>query len=168
MNKTQRLTILTMLLAMAITVSMIESQVEIGIPGVRLGLANALGLLALSIFGVREMLILNLMRVLIVGLMRGTLFFSPGFWISFCGTFLSSILAIIAAKTKVFTDYGVSLVSATFHNIGQVLFVAFLTKTPMLLFTYLPFMLLLGIPTGWITGNVVKSIKDRLLIKNSL
>ena len=42
---------------MAITVSMIESQVEVGIPGVKLGLANALGLLALSIFGVREMLI---------------------------------------------------------------------------------------------------------------
>jgi len=162
-HKTQRLTLLTMLLAMAITVSLIESQVDIGIPGVRLGLANALGLLALALFGVKEMLILNLMRVLIVGLMRGTLFFSPGFWISFFGTLLSSVFAILASKTKVFSDIGVSSVSATFHNVGQISFVAFLTKTPMLFFTYLPFMMLLGIPTGLITGNVVKSIKERVL-----
>lgn len=161
--KTQRLTILTMLLAMAITVSLIESQVEVGIPGVRLGLANALGLLALAIFGAKEMLILNLMRVLIVGLMRGTLLFSPGFWISFCGTFMSSIMAILAYKSKIFTDIGVSSVSATFHNVGQILFVVFLTRTPMLLFTYLPFMMLLGIPTGLVIGNVVKAVKIRVI-----
>lgn len=160
-NKTKRLTILTMLLAMAITVSLIESQVEIGIPGVRLGLANVLGLMALSIFGVKEMFILNLMRVLIVGLMRGTLFFSPGFWISFCGTFLSSTMAFVAYKTKIFSDVGVSSVSACFHNIGQVLFVSFLTRAPMLLFTYLPFMLLLGIPTGVLSGYVLLNVNQR-------
>ncbi len=160
-NQTKRLTILTMLLAMAITVSLIESQVEIGIPGVRLGLANVLGLMALSIFGVKEMFILNLMRVLIVGLMRGTLFFSPGFWISFCGTFLSSTMAFVAYKTKIFSDVGVSSVSACFHNIGQVLFVSFLTRAPMLLFTYLPFMLLLGIPTGVLSGYVLLNVNQR-------
>ena len=162
-SKTQALTPLTMLLTMAITVSMLESQVEIGIPGVRLGLANALGLIALAIFGNKEMLILNMMRVLIVGLMRGTLFFSPGFWISFFGTLLSSVFAILATKSKIFSDIGVSSVSATFHNVGQILFVVFLTKTPMLIFTYLPFMMLLGIPTGLIIGNVVKSVKERVL-----
>lgn len=160
-NKTKQLTVLTMLLAMAITLSLIESQVEIGIPGVRLGLANVLGLIALSIFGVKEMLTLNLMRVIIVGLMRGTLFFSPGFWISFTGTFLSSAFAIIAFKSNLFTDIGVSSVSACFHNIGQVLFVAFLTSAPMLLFTYLPFMLLLGVPTGLLSGYLLKSVKQK-------
>lgn len=163
-NRTRRLTILTMLLAMAITTSLIESQVEIGIPGARLGIANVLGLIALSIFGVKEMLILNLMRVLIVGLMRGTLFFSPGFWISFCGTFLSSIFAILAYKSKLFTDIGVSSVSACFHNIGQVLFVSFLTSAPMLLFTYLPFMLILGIPTGLLSGYLLMSIKQKNIV----
>lgn len=155
------MTILTMLLAMAITTSLIESQVEIGLPGVRLGLANVLGLIALSIFGVKEMLTLNLMRVLIVGLMRGTLFFSPGFWISFSGTLLSSIFAILAYKSKIFTDIGVSSVSACFHNIGQVLFVSFLTSAPMLLFTYLPFMLMLGVPTGLLSGYILKSINEK-------
>lgn len=161
-TRTQELTILTMLLAMAIVVSLVESQIELGVPGVRLGLANALGLIALSLFGVKDMLKLNLMRVLIVGLMRGTLLFSPGFWISFCGTSLSSLAAILATKSKLFTDVGVSSVSASFHNIGQVLFVAFLTKAPMLIFTYLPFMLLLGIPTGIVTGKVVQAVKEKV------
>lgn len=160
-NKTKRLTLLTMLLAMAITVSLIESQVEIGIPGVRLGLANVLGLFALSMFGVKEMFILNLMRVLIVGLMRGTLFFSPGFWISFSGTFLSSLMAYLAYKTKLFSDVGVSSVSAAFHNVGQVLFVSYLTRAPMLIFTYLPFMLILGIGTGILSGHILLNINQR-------
>lgn len=161
-SKTQKLTILTMLLAMAITVSLIESQVEIGVPSVRLGLANALGLIAMTLFGEKEMLRLNLMRVLIVGLMRGTFLFNPGFWISFSGTLFSSMMAIFAMRSRIFTDIGVSLVSATFHNIGQVLFVSVLTRTPMLLFTYLPFMLILGIPTGIVTGNVVKAVNTKI------
>lgn len=160
-NRTKKLTLLTMLLAMAIVVSMIESQVDIGIPGARLGLANALGLIALSIFGIKEMLILNMMRVLIVGLMRGTLL-GMGFWISFFGTLLASLAAIGAHRIKIFSAIGVSLVSATFHNIGQVLFVSIVTNAPMLIFTYLPFMLLMGIPTGIVTGHVVKTITNIL------
>ena len=160
-SKTKRLTVLTMLLAMAITVSLIESTVELGIPGTRLGLANVLGLIALSLFGVKEMFILNIMRVVIVGLMRGTILFSPGFWISFSGSFLISCMAYVAYKTKLFTDIGVSSISSAFHNIGQVMFVAFLTDAPMLLFTYLPFMLLLGIPTGLVSGYVLFSIKQK-------
>ena len=160
-NKTKKLTLLTMLLAMAIVVSLIESQIDVGVPGARLGLANALGLIALSIFGYKEMLSLNMMRVLIVGLMRGTLL-GTGFWISFSGTLLASLAAILATKLKVFTPIGVSSVSATFHNIGQVLFVSVLTQAPMLMFTYLPFMLFLGIPTGIITGHIVKTIVEKI------
>ena len=160
-NRTKKLTLLTMLLAMAIVVSMIESQVDVGVPGARLGLANALGLIALSLFGVKEMLVLNMMRVLIVGLMRGTLL-GMGFWISFFGTLLASIAAIVANRAKIFTPIGVSLVSATFHNIGQVMFVSVVTNAPMLFFTYLPFMLLMGIPTGIVTGHIVKTINNIL------
>ncbi|AMC94263.1 hypothetical protein AOC36_09815 [Erysipelothrix larvae] len=160
-NKTRSLTVQTMLLAMAITVSMVESQIPLGLPGVRLGLANVLGLIAYYFFGVKEMIVLNMMRVLLVGLMRGTFLFSPGFWISFCGTLLSTMMAIAAAKSKVFSEYGICLVSSTFHNVGQVIFVAFLTNAPMLVFTYLPFLLIMGIPTGIVTGKLVKSLHER-------
>lgn len=160
-SNTRQLTTLTLLLSMAITVSLFESQIEIGIPGVRLGLANVLGLIAFYFYGIKEMITLNLMRVLLVGLMRGMLFFSPGFWISFFGTALSTIFAILAAKTTKLSEIGICSVSATFHNIGQVLFVIMLTNTPMLFFTYLPFLLLMGIPTGLVTGNVVKAIRER-------
>ena len=57
----------------------------------RIGLANIMALVALRMLGVKEMLIVNAMRVLIGNLLTGTIFGSV-FWISLAGVVLSSLI----------------------------------------------------------------------------
>ena len=59
-SPTRRLTLITMLLAMSILMHMLEPSLPIPIPGVKLGLANILGLITLILFDVKSMILLNL------------------------------------------------------------------------------------------------------------
>ena len=61
MNKTRRLLMITMLVALGVIFHYAESLIELpGIPGVRLGFANIVGLIALYLFGFRTMVEVNL------------------------------------------------------------------------------------------------------------
>lgn len=163
-NKTQRLTILTMLLGMAIIVNMLEPVFVIGLPGVKLGLANVLGLIAFYFYGSKELFIVNGMRVLLASLLRGTFLVGTGFWLAMIGALLSSGSIILAKKMTKMSPIGISTASATFHNIGQILVIMFVTDT-VIMITWLPVMLLTGVPTGILTGYLVKNIIERFKIK---
>ena len=77
-NKTRRIVYLTLLSAMAITINILESTYIPALPyGIRFGLANIIALITVELFGVKEMLIVNMMRVVIGNLLRGLIF---GFW----------------------------------------------------------------------------------------
>ena len=58
-SPTRRLTLITMLLAMSILMHMIEPSLPIPIPGVKLGLANILGLITMFLFGIKSMIMLE-------------------------------------------------------------------------------------------------------------
>ena len=74
-NKTKRFVYLTLLSAMAITLNLIES-IYIGSFsfGIRIGLANIIALITIHILGIKEMIIVNIMRVVIGNLLRGLIF----------------------------------------------------------------------------------------------
>ncbi len=160
-NETHRLTVLTMLVGMALIVNMIEPTFPIVIPGVKFGLANILGLFAFYIFGAKELLIVNLMRVIIASIMRGTLF-GTGFYLAFTGSLFASVAIIVFSKLTKMSEIGLSTVSATFHNIGQILVIALITQTGLIV-TYLPIMLFMGVPTGIVTGYLVQNVNQRFL-----
>ncbi|QIK70931.1 Gx transporter family protein [Erysipelothrix sp. HDW6C] len=162
-NKTQRMTILTMLIGMALVVNLLEPVFVIGLPGVKLGLANVLGLFALYFFGVKEMYIVNIMRVLIASLLRGTFLVGTGFWLALIGALISSTAVVILHKLTKMSEIGISTASATFHNIGQIIVIVFITGMPLMI-TWLPVMLFTGIPTGILTGYLVQAINKRFKI----
>ena len=58
-SPTRRLTLITMLLAMSILMHMLEPSLPIPIPGVKLGLANILGLITLILFDAKSMILLH-------------------------------------------------------------------------------------------------------------
>ncbi|CAM4306891.1 Gx transporter family protein [Erysipelothrix inopinata] len=161
-NKTKRLTLLTMLLGMAMIVNMLEPSLPFAFPGIKLGLANVLGLFALYFLGVREMYIVNIMRVLLVSLVRGT-FLGAGFWPAFIGSLVSCTMVVLFRKFTNMSEVGISAASATFHNVGQILVIVFYFNSPFMI-SYLPIMLLLGIPTGILTGYLVQAINKRFKI----
>ena len=74
-NETRHFVYLALLSAMAIVLSMIES-IYIGpiFFMVRVGLANIIALVTVKVLGVKEMIIVNLMRVVIGSLLRGMIF----------------------------------------------------------------------------------------------
>jgi heptaprenyl diphosphate synthase len=155
-SATRRLTLLTMLLAM------IEPALPIPVPGVKLGLANILGLITLFLFGVKEMLTVNIMRVLMASLLRGIIF-GTGFWLSLSGMLLSSMVTIILYKQNKFSKIGISIASSAFHGVGQILALIFINNTVMMVY-WLPMLWFSSVPTGYITGTLSVQVLKRLKV----
>ena len=73
--KTKRFVYLTLLCAMAITLNILESILIGPIAfNLRIGLANIIALITLYILGTKDMIIVNIMRVVIGNLLRGLIF----------------------------------------------------------------------------------------------
>jgi heptaprenyl diphosphate synthase len=155
-EKNRRFSYLALLSAVAITLNLLESIYIGPIFGVlRLGLANIAALLALKMLGRREMLIVNVMRVVIGNLLRGTVFGST-FWISSGGVVLSSLVMILLDKmdaSLLFT----SICGSIAHSSGQVVIVSFLYHQAGMA-AILPYLLLGSIPTGILIGIVARLV----------
>ena len=159
-SKTQKMTIFTLLLAMSILMNMIEPSVPIpGVPGVKFGLANTLGLIVLYMFGEKSFLQLGILRVLFSTLLRG-IFLGIGFWLSLSGVLLSSLAVIILKRITKMSPIGLSVGSAAFHNLGQIIALVYIIGSWGMIY-WLPMMLFTGIPTGILTGMVSKMILTR-------
>ena len=159
-EKNRRFTYLALLSAVAIALNLLESIYIGPIFGVlRLGLANIAALLALKLMGRKEMIIVNVMRVVIGNLLRGTIF-SSTFWISSGGVILSSVAMTVLDRmdsSLLFT----SIIGSVAHSSGQVLIVSFLYRQAGMA-AILPYLLLGSIPTGILIGTVAKLVLTRI------
>ena len=163
-NQTKKLMYITMLSAMAIIINIFESTYLPIFPlGIRFGLANIIALITIELFDVKEMIAVNMMRVVIGNLLRG-LIFGQTFWIAFSGVVLSSIVLILCKKLIKLPILSTSMLSAIGHSTGQVLMVMLFYKQAGML-AVLPYLFLSAIPTGLLTGYTAKSAL-RLLKKN--
>ena len=163
MSETKRFVYITMLCAMAISLNVFES-IYIGniFPfGIRIGLANIIALITIEMFGVKEMLIVNTMRVFIGNLLRGLIFGST-FCIALGGVILSSLALIITHKLKTSLIFS-SVLCSIMHSLGQVLVVMIFYNKPGMI-AIMPYLLLGSIPMGIITG-IVSSNAIRLMSK---
>ena len=154
----KKITRLSMLLALAIVLNLIESIVPIFngmIPGLKLGLANTITLVVLYIYSFKDTLSLSILRVLLVGILRTGLF-SITFFFSLGGSILSVIAMYIVKKTKL-SIIGVSIIGSISHSIGQII-VAILILNNNAMIYYLPWLLVFSIPTGVITGLISKEL----------
>ena len=164
--RTRELTIGSMLCACAILLHMLESMIPlpIAIPFFRLGFANIAGLIALYLYGPKMMFSVNFIRVLIASLIRGTLF-STGFYLSISGVFCASMIAMLAYRSKIFTVYGVSMLSGVFHAVGQMIAVTFIYQQ-FFMTALLPMLNLAAVASGYLIGmlsdQVLKRWKGRL------
>ncbi|MDE6242148.1 MAG: Gx transporter family protein [Anaeroplasmataceae bacterium] len=161
MNKTKRLCIIAMLLAMAIVLNILESFIHFGIPGVKLGLANIIILIMLYEFKSYEALAVDVLRIVLVGLLRGN-FLSPTFIMSLSGGLLSFLIMYLFSRIKVFSPIGVSVLGAVSHATGQVIAAILMLGTQAVVY-YLPFIGILSIGTGIISGIIT-----RLYLKKSI
>ena len=163
--KVQKMALLGVLTAAAIVIAILESFIpSVGIPGVKMGLANIVILIILYELGIWEAAVVNLLRVLVVSLVRGT-FLSMGFLMSLTGAALSlGIMILFYLLIKKFSIIGVSVIGSLFHVAGQI-FIAMIYLGSAYIFLYLPVIALSAIITGVFVGIVAKLIINTGVIK---
>ena len=163
--KTHKIALLGVLTAAAIVISIIESFIpSIGIPGVKLGLANIVILIILYELGVMDAIAVNLLRVLLVASLRGTIF-SMGFVMSLTGAVFSlTIMIVFYLLIKRFSIVGVSVIGSIFHVSGQVLIAMFYLGTTYIVL-YLPVIGISAIITGAFVGIIAQLVIKTGVIK---
>ena len=149
MKNTKRLVLLAMLTAVAMILSYVESLLpSVGIPGVKMGLANIAVIFALFRFGWKEAAALSLVRVVLVSLLFGSV---GAMLYSLAGAVLSLAVMARLRRTDRFSTVGVSVAGGVAHNAGQILMAMLILQTRQLL-GYLPVLAVAGIGGGILTG----------------
>ena len=163
--KVQKMALLGILTAGAIVIAILESFIpSIGIPGVKLGLANIVILVILYELGIVEAIIVNILRVIVVGLVRGT-FLGMGFLMSLTGAAFSlGIMILFYSLIKKFSVIGVSVIGSVFHVGGQIL-IAMLYLGTAYIVLYLPIIAISAIITGVFVGVIARLIIKTGIIK---
>ena len=146
--------------AAAIILGYIETllPVFIGIPGVKLGLANLCVLYVMEIGRIPDAVLINLIRIFTIGFMFGSLF---SIAYSLAGAGLSMALMFFLIRTKKISVPAVSMAGGIAHNIGQILVAAALTENFRLLY-YGPLLVISGIITGFLNGIITAQLLERL------
>ena len=159
MKKTKRLVLLAMLTAVAMILSYVESLLpSVGIPGVKMGLANIAVIFALFRFGWKEAAVLSLVRVVLVSLLFGGV---GAMLYSLAGAVLSLAVMALLRRIDRFSTVGVSVAGGVAHNAGQILMAMLILQTKQLL-GYLPVLAVSGIAGGVLTGLVAALLIRRI------
>lgn len=149
MKKTKRLVLLAMLTAVAMILSYVESLLpSVGIPGVKMGLANIAVIFALFRFGWKEAAALSLVRVVLASLLFGSV---GAMLYSLAGAVLSLAVMALLRRIDRFSTVGISVAGGAAHNAGQILMAMLILQTKQLL-GYLPVLAVSGIAGGVLTG----------------
>ncbi len=148
------------MVATALIVSYIEAMIPavIPIPGVKLGIANIVVVVALYMLGAGYALTINLIRIFIAGFLFSGVF---GILYSLAGGLLSFAVMLIVKQFKCFSIVGVSLAGGVFHNLGQLLTAAYLVSN-IKVFVYFPVLIFSGLICGTVIGIVAGVLLQRL------
>lgn len=149
---TKRIAILGVITAFAAILSYIEAIISFGmfIPGVKLGLANIAVVICFYLYGYKEALMVNVVRIIIVGLLFGNMF-SISF--SIAGALVSYIVMVLLKKTDIFSPIGISVAGGVAHNVGQILIASLIIESYSVIY-YLPMLMIAGIVCGLIIGFI--------------
>ena len=158
--KTRKLTLLSLLSAIALTIFMVEAQIPalVPIPGVKMGLANIITVFAVFALGAREGAAVLFVRIFLGAVFAGN--FSTIFY-SAAGGFLAWLAAIglklVLTQNQIWVA---GCIGAIAHSIGQMVVAVLLTGTPGLII-YLPVMILCSCITGLFTGLCAQVLLNR-------
>ncbi len=164
-RRTQRLTASAMFSALALIFSYIEAilPINVGVPGVKLGLANLIIIIALYELDARYAFFINLIRIFLAGLLfTGVM----AMLYSLAGGMISLLIMVLLKKAGKFSMIGVSMAGGVSHNFGQLLVASFVVSN-IKMFLYFPILVFTGIASG-IGIGIVAYIIDRRIPRSLL
>jgi len=161
-NSTKKIVRLSLFLALGVVLNIIESMlpVLIPIPGVKLGIANTIGLLVLYFFGPKEYVLIGFLRVVLVALLR-TGIGSTAFLLSMSGWFVSTVFVLLVQIFRKVSIYGLSMGSAVMHGVGQIIMVTIIYNLPEMI-NYLPILIFSGVISGCVLALLCSELLKRL------
>lgn len=158
--RTKNLALSAILAALAMILSYVEAMVPmpVPIPGIKLGLANLVILLAIYRLGFKYALAINCIRIFVTGLLFTGVF---GILYSLAGGLLSLLVMYLLYRTGIFSMVGVSMAGGVAHNLGQLL-TACLIMSNIRLMSYFAVLLFAGMGSGILMGIVAWLVCQRL------
>ncbi len=152
MKKTRKMVLLSIFIAQALVLSIIEGwiPVPVGIPGVKLGLANIITIITIVFLGARTAFLLVIIRVTLSSMFSGGLVV---FLFSLSGGLLSCTVMVLAyykLRSRL-SILGISVLGSVAHNVGQLL-AASVIMQGFSVMAYLPVLLLSGVIMGVFVG----------------
>lgn len=152
MKRLNKIIFLSVLVAMGLGLSVLESAIPlpITIPGAKLGLSNIVVLVTLVVFGFKEGLTVSILKSIVLMLVTGSV---SSFIYSFSGAIFSCVIMFVAYRylSSFFSLIGISILGALSHNTAQITVASLMMKN-FRIFTYLPFLMLAGLFTGYFVG----------------
>ncbi len=160
MKKTKKMILLSILVAIALVIYLIEAQIPVLFPGIKLGLANSISLVALLLLGWKEALLIMVLRTILGSIFGGSM---SAFMFSIAGGVLSNIVMILLYKyfKNSLSIPIISVCGSVFHNVGQLMVAAFIVND-LKIYIYLPLLLVSAIVTGYFVGILASTLKSRL------
>ena len=161
-SKTKKLAACSVLAAVALIFSYVEALIpfSVGIPGVKLGFANIVIVFTLYRFDSRYAFAVNVVRILLAGLLFGSVFSAL---YALAGGMISLCAMILVKKAGVFSITGVSMTGGVFHNLGQIIVAACVVQTTQIV-AYLPVLIFSGVAAGTVNGIVAQLCLNRIKI----
>ena len=158
--KTRKLTTLSMLTAIALTIFMVEAQIPplTPIPGIKMGLSNIVTGFIVFAIGSKEAALVLLVRIFLGAVFAGnfsTIFYSGAGGL--CAIAVTILLRKLLTRKQLWVA---GVCGAIAHSIGQMAMAVTLLETPGLV-AYLPIMIVASIVSGTFTGLCAQFLVNR-------
>lgn len=156
MTRSQKISYCAVFTALAMIFSYVEAilPINFGVPGMKLGLANLVIVAGLYYLNEKDVLIISVTRILLMGLLFGN---GMSLIYSLTGGMLSYLIMILMKEKTNLSVLVISISGGITHNIGQ-LIAASLVVSNFHIFYYFPALLIAGTITGLLIGIVSERI----------
>lgn len=164
----EKLTIRAILIAIALTLSYMERllplQLFIPLPGIKLGLANIIVMFALYFLGFKSAFVILIIKCLLGSFFGGGI---TGLVFSVTGGVMSLLLMQFSKRVRLISVFGVSILGSAAHVTGQI-FAAMAVMKSLYIISYLPFLLIASVFTGFATGAAACGVFKAVIKSESL
>lgn len=157
---TKRLALTAMLTAAALVIFVIEAQIPpiVPIPGIKLGLANAVTLFTILTLGKKEAFFVTTLRIVLGSIFTGSMMSLA--YSAAGGAVCFVLMVAVSSFFKENTIWIISVIGAAGHNVGQIAAAVIFTGTKQIMW-YLPMLMISAAVTGLFTGLIVQYLIKR-------
>ena len=154
MTKSKKIAVCAVMIALALALSYIERfiplQLVVPLPSVKMGLANIVTMIALYMLNAKFAYMILIPRCILGSVFGGGI---TGLAFSIFGGVLALGAMAAAKRIRWLSVYGVSILGAAAHNIGQILAAIMLMRS-VYICAYLPYLMIASVFTGFATGFI--------------